>query len=73
MFILTAEGMLKSQLKALLPLHYSILQDGDAYPGPIGLFLTAKDRQMSLLEQLDLVAHIPDAKGSSGALRDALD
>lgn len=73
MFILTAKGMLKSQLKTFLSLHDPILLDGDAYSGPIGFFLTAKDRQMSLLEQLDLVAHVPDAEGSSGTLRDALD
>lgn len=73
MLIFAAEGMLKGQLEALLSLYDAILLDGNANPAPVLLLLAPKHRQVSFLEELDLVAHVFDAECDSRSLRDALD
>lgn len=62
--ILTPEGVLKRQLKTLLPLDDSILLDRDTNSTPVRFLLTSKNRQMPLFEKLDLVAHVLYAEGN---------
>jgi hypothetical protein len=63
--------VLKSQLVALFASRCSVLLQRDLHSTPLPILFPSVDRQMSLLEQFELVAHVDDAESNSRTLRNA--
>ncbi len=69
---LADKRMLEGEFKPILASHETVLLDWNADSIPSGVLLSAEDREMPFLEELDLVAHVRNAECGCGSLRDAL-